>query len=82
MDNGFTNIDVNKQVQLFTQIIQKIISNYRFPCDVRNRSWIQEKTKHLVPHKNHTYNAYFRDNTDLFNKFQSQKRLKIVIKES
>ena len=82
MGNCFTNISVNEQVQLFTQIIQKIISNHSLPCDVRNPSWIEEKIKHLVPHKNHTYNAYFRDsNADLFNKFRSQTRLKTVIKK-
>ena len=69
-------------MQLFTQIIQKIISNHSLPWDVRNPSWIEEKIKHLVPHKNHTYNAYFRDsNADLFNKFRSQTRLKTVIKK-
>ena len=39
-------------MQLFTQVIQKIISNYclyeTLTCDVRNPLWIEEKMKNLV----------------------------------
>ena len=55
-DNRFANINVNKQVQWFTQIIQNIIPNYipheTITCDDRNPSWIDEKIKILVLHKN------------------------------
>ena len=47
--------------------------------------WIDEKIKKLVLHKNRAFNAYSRDknNTDLFNKFQSlQAHLKASIEES
>ena len=73
--NRFANISVNKQVQLFTQTIQNIISNYipheTITCDDKNPPWIDEKIKNLVLHKNCAYNAYSQDknNTDLLNKF-------------
>ena len=76
-------------MQLFTQAIQNIISNYipheTITCDDRNLPWIDEKIKKLVLHKNRAYNVYSRDknNTDLFNKFQSlQAHLKTSIEES
>ena len=87
-DNRFPTISVNEQVQLFTQTIQNIISNYisheTITCDDRNPPWIDEKIKKIVLHKNRPYNAYSRDknNTDL-NKFQSlQAHLKTSIEES
>ena len=75
-------------MQLFTQTIQNIISNY-IPHETitygdRNPPWIDEKIKKLVLHKNRAYNAHSRDknNTDLLNKFQSlQAHLKTSIKE-
>ena len=76
-DNRFANINVNEQVQLFTQTIINIISNYiphkTITCD-------DSKTLHgqMKKSKNQYYikivpSAYSRDlnNTDLFNKFQS-----------
>ena len=76
-------------MQLFTQTFQNVISNYipheTITCDDRNPSWIDEKIKELVLHKNRAFNAYFRDkdNTDLFNKFQPlQAHLKTPIEES
>ena len=88
-DNHFPNISVNEQVQLFTQTFQNIISNYipheTITSDDRNPPWIGEKIKKLVLHKNRTFNAYSRDknNTDLFNKFQSlQAPLNTSIEES
>ena len=77
MDNQFANINVNEQVQLFTQTIINIISNYipheTITCDDSNPPWIDEKIKKLILHKNRTFSAYSRDrnNTDLLNKFQS-----------
>ena len=75
-------------MQLFTQTIQNIISNYipheTITCDDRNPPWIDEKIKKLVLHKNRAYNEYSRDknNTDLLNKFQSlQAHLKTSIEE-
>ena len=76
-DNRFANINVNEQVQLFTQTIINIISNYipheTITCDDSNPPWIDEKIKKLILHKNRTFSAYSRDrnNTDLLNKFQS-----------
>ena len=50
--NRFANINVNEQVELFTQTIQNIISNYipheTITCDDRNPPWIDEKIKTLV----------------------------------
>ena len=64
-DNCFTNINVNEQVELFSQIIQNIISNYipheTITFDDRNPPWIDEKIKKLVLPKNHAYNAYSQD---------------------
>ena len=88
-DNRFASISVNEQVQLFTQTLQNIISNYipheTITCDDRNPPWIDEKIKKLVLQKNGAFLAYSRDknNTDLFNKFQSlQAHLKTTIEES
>ena len=88
-DSHFANISVNKQVQLFTQAFQNIMSNYipheTITCDDRKLLWIDEKIKHLVPHKNCAFNSYSRDknNTDLFKKIQSpQANLKTSIEES
>ena len=88
-DNGFANINVNEQVQLFTQTIEDIISNYIpheiITSDDSNPPWIDEKIKKLILHKNRAFSAYSRDrnNTDLFNKFKSlQAHLKTTIKES
>ena len=76
-DNRFVNINVNEQVQLFTQTIQNIISNYipheTITCDDSNPPWINEKIKKSILHKNRAFSAYSQDrnNTDLFDKFQS-----------
>ena len=77
-DNRFANINVNEQVQLFTQTIINIISNYipheTITCDDSNPPWIDEKFEKLIlSNKNRAFSAYSRDrnNTDLFNKFQS-----------
>ena len=54
-------------------------------CDDKNPPRIVDKIKKSVLHKNHAYNAYSRDrnNTDLFNKFQSfQAHLKFIIDEA
>ena len=87
--NRFPNINLNEQVQLFTQTFQNIISNYisheTITCDDRNPPWIDEKIKKLVLHKNRGFNAYSRDknNTDLFNKIPSlQAHLKTSTEES
>ena len=78
-------------MQLFTQTFQNIIYNYipheTITCDDRNPPWTDEKIKKLVLRKNRPLMriAYSRDknNTDLFNKFQSlQAYLKISIEES
>ena len=77
MGQSFIDISVNEQVQLFTQFIQNIMSNYILhetkTCDDKNSAWIDEKIKKIVLCKNHTYNANARDrhNADIFNKFQS-----------
>ena len=46
-DNRFANINVNEQVQLFSQTIISIISNYipheTITCDDSNPPWIDEK---------------------------------------
>ena len=48
-DGRVADISVNKQVQLFTQIIQNIISNYiphkTITCDERKPPWIDEKIR-------------------------------------
>ena len=60
--NHFTNTSVNEQVQLFTQTIQNIISNYipheTMTCDDRNPPCIDWKIKKLVLHKNRAYIVY------------------------
>ena len=88
-DNRFTNINVNEQVQLFTQTIINIISNYipheTITCDDSNPSGIDEKIKKLILHKNRAVSAYSRhgNNTYLFNKFQYlQAHLKTTIEKS
>ena len=60
--NRFANINVNEQVQLFTQATQDIRSNY-IPheittCDDRNTPWIDEKIKKLVLPKNRVCSTY------------------------
>ena len=54
-DNRLTNINVNEQVQLFTETIQNIIFNYipheTITCGDRNPPRIDEKIKKLVRHK-------------------------------
>ena len=51
-DNRFANINVNEQVQLFTQTIINIISNYipheTIICDDSNPPWIDEKFEKLM----------------------------------
>ena len=76
-------------MQLFTQTIQNIISNYipheSITCDDSNLPWTDEKIKKLILDKNRAFSAYSRDrnNTDLFDKFQSlQAHLKTTIEES
>ena len=66
-----------------------IISNYipheTITCDDSNPPWIDEKIKKLLQHKNRAFSAHSRDrnNTDLFNKFQSlQAHLKTTIEKS
>ena len=88
-DNRFANISVNEQVQLFTQTLQNIISNYipheTITCNDSNPPWIDEKIKKLILHKNHVFSAYSRDrnDTNLFDKFQSlQAHLKTTVEES
>ena len=88
-ENRFTKISTNEQVQLFTQTFQNIISNYipheSITCDDRNPPWIDEKIQKLVLHENRAFNAYSqnKNNTDLFDKFQSlQAHLKTSIKKS
>ena len=87
-DNRFANINVNEQVQLFTETTQNIISTYipheTISCDYSNPPWIDEKIKKLILHQNHAFSAYSRDrnNTHLFNKFQSfQAHLKTTTEE-
>ena len=62
-DNRFANINENEQVQLFTQTIINIISNYipheTITSDDSNPPWIDEKIKKLMPHKNRAFSAYF-----------------------
>ena len=86
-DNCFANISVNEQVQLFTQTIQNIISNYipheTITCDDRNPPWIDEKIKKLVLHKNRAYNAYSRDKNNTiflinFHLFKHIKKLQLT----
>ena len=74
---------------IITQTSQNIISNYiaheTMICNDKNPSWLDQKIKKLVFHKNRTYSAYSRDrnNTDLFNKFQIlQIHLKTTLEES
>ena len=88
-NNRFPNINVNGQVQLFTQTIQSIIYNYirleTNTYDDSNPPWIDEKIKKLILHKNRAFSTYSRDrnNTDFLNKFQSlQAHLKTTIEES
>ena len=76
-------------MQSFTQTIQNIISNYipheTITCDDSNPPWIDEKIKKLLQHKHRAFSAHSRDrnNTDLFNKFQSlQAHLKTTIEKS
>ena len=62
-DNRFANISVNEQVQLFTQTLQNIISNYipheTITCDDRNPPWIDEKIKKLVLQKKRCFFCVF-----------------------
>ena len=88
-DNRFANINVNEQVQLFTQTIINIISNYidheTITSDDSNPPWIDEKIKKLMPHKNRAFSAYsrYRNNTDLVNKIQSlQAHLNTTVEKS
>ena len=86
MGQSFCKYQVNEKVQLFTQTIQNIISNYilheTITCDDSNLPWIDEKIKKLILHKNRAFSAD-RNNTDLLNKFQSlQAHLKTSIEES
>ena len=76
-------------MQLFTQKIQNITSNYipheTIIYDGSNSPWLDEKIKKLLLHKNCVFSAYSRDrnNIDLFNKFQSfQEHLKATTEES
>ena len=50
-DNHFANINANKQVELFTQTIQNIISIYitheTYTCDGKNPPWMYEKIKKI-----------------------------------
>ena len=76
-------------MQLFAQTIQNITSNYipheTITCDDSNPPWIDEKIKKLILHQNRAFSAYSRDrnNTDLFDKFQSlQAHLKTTTEES
>ena len=76
-------------MQLFTQTIINIISNYipheTITCDDSNPPWIDEKIKNLILHKNRAISAYSwdRNNPDPFNKFQSlQVHLKTTIEKS
>ena len=70
-------ININEQVQLFTETIINIISNYipheTINCYDSNPPCIDEKIKKLIFHKNCAFSAYSpdRNNTDVFNKFQS-----------
>ena len=82
-DNRFANISINKQVELFTQTLQNILSNYiphkTITCDDRKPPWIDEKMKKLVLHKNCAFNLYSRDknNTHLCKTFQSPQVLQL-----
>ena len=76
-------------MQLFTHTLQNIIPNYiaheTITCDDRYPPRIDEKIKKMVLQKSSAFLAYSRDknNTDLFNKFQSlQAHLKTLIEES
>ena len=54
------------------------------PVMRRKPTWIDDKIKKIVPHKNCAFNSYSRDknNTNLFKKFQSaQAHLKTSIEE-
>ena len=68
-DNRFANISVNEQLQLFSQTIQNIMSNYiphdTISCDDRYPPRIDEKIKQSVHHKNRAYNTYYRDKSRL-----------------
>ena len=69
-------------MQLFTQTIQNVIYSYipheTITCEDKNPPWIDDKIKKLVLHKNHEYNAYYRDR----NEFQSlQAHLKTRTEE-
>ena len=61
-NNRFPNINVNEQVQLFTQTIQNIIYNYicleTNTYDDSNPPWIDEKIKKLILHKNRAFSTY------------------------
>ena len=82
-DNRFANISIKKQVELFTQTLQNILSNYiphkTITCDDRKPPWIDEKIKKLVLHKNCAFNLYSRDknNTHLCKTFQSPQVLQL-----
>ena len=64
-------------MQLFTQTLQSIMSNYvpheTITFDDRSPPWIDEKIKKLVVQKNGAFFVYSGDrtNTDLSKKFQS-----------
>ena len=68
-DNPFANINVNEQVQLFTQTIQNVISNYgphkTVTCDGRNPPWINKNIKKLMLYKNCAFRAYSREGKTL-----------------
>ena len=61
-DDRFANISINEQVQLFTQTLQNVISNYIpheiITCDDRNPPWLDEIIKKLFLQKNGTFLAY------------------------
>ena len=66
-------------------IISSYIPHETITCDGSNSPWIDKKIKKLIQHKNRAFSAHSRDrnNTDLFNKFQSfQAHLKPTIQKS
>ena len=88
-DKCFANINVNEQVQLFTQTFHNIISHYSsheaITCEDKNPPWIDEKIKKLILHKNLAFITYSRDknNIDLLKKSQSlQAHLRTSTDES
>ena len=70
----FTNIDINKKVNLFNKTIKNVILNYipheTITCDDRDPPWISKDIKELIHEKNQTYKSYRQNKNNIFSLHQ------------